>query len=96
MFVWVPISLFCLGPMALLIDLVELNGLGADLIMCLGAGIRADCEGALGHFGAALAFGLRLLILGFEVLKSLRYLICSSRLRISQIFIANIPFHIFS
>jgi hypothetical protein len=39
---------------------------------------------------------LRFLILGFEALKSLRYLICSSRLRISQIFIASIPFHIFS
>ena len=82
--------------MDLLIDLGELNGLGADLRMGLGAGNRADCEGALGHFGAALAIGLRFLILGFEALKSLRYLMCSSRLRISQIFIASIPFHIFS
>jgi hypothetical protein len=39
---------------------------------------------------------LRLLIFGLEAPKSLRYLICSSRLRISQIFIASIPFHIFS
>ncbi|OZB49468.1 MAG: hypothetical protein B7X60_01070 [Polynucleobacter sp. 39-45-136] len=89
-----PMALVCLGSMDLLIDLGELNGFGADLIMGLGAGNRAGCEGALGHFG--VAFGFRLLILGFEPLKSLRYLIFSSRLRISQIFIAIIPFHIFS
>lgn len=96
MFVRVPIALFCFGPMDLPIDLDELNGLGADLRMGLGAGNRGGCEGALGHFGVAFAFGLRLLVLGFEALKSLRYLICSSRLRISKIFIASIPFHIFS
>ncbi len=87
-------ALVCLGSMDLLSDLGELNGFGADLIMGLGAGNRAGCEGALGPLG--VAFGFRLLILGFEPLKSLRYLIFSSRLRISQIFIANIPFHIFS
>jgi hypothetical protein len=64
-------ALVCFGPMDLLIDLGELNGLGADLRIGLGAGNRGDCMGALGHFGVAFAFGLRLFVLGFEVLKSL-------------------------